>query len=208
MFVRTACYVFFCNVTVDKRGRPAPFLLCFLCRPSVDNAEVIFINLILPFELKISLNIKFCARFSHNSKREVWSLSATPPPSDVTRVVLIYRYQKKYLKNALPSLKHQRAFAIYCFCIVEKFAQICALYRLQNHLNGPMCPSNGILLPLLKLWRGWMGSHILTGLQGNMNPFSASQTTNIFWNIGRRCTKDNRFQNPDWCTLETCTISP
>jgi len=46
--------------------------------------------------------MKFCARFSHNSKREVWSLSTTPPPSVVTRVVLIYRYQKNTSKTRFP----------------------------------------------------------------------------------------------------------
>lgn len=80
------------------------------------------------------MKIKLCARFSHNSKWEVWSLSATPPPSDVTRVVLIYRYQK-IPQNALPSLKHERPSTTFCFCVVVKFAQMCARYRLQNHLN-------------------------------------------------------------------------
>lgn len=73
------------------------------------------------------MKIKFCARFPHNSKGEVWSLSATPPPSDVTRVVLIYRYQKNTSKRAsLPKTRtafHNLLFQHRC----EICANVCAL---------------------------------------------------------------------------------
>lgn len=149
------------------------------------------------------MKIKFCARFPHNSIREVWSLSATPPPSDVTRVVLIYRYQKITSKRA--SLPKTRT-AFHNLLFLHRLWNLRRCVRVTGCKITWMSTSSGILLPLLKLWRGWMGSHILTGLQGNMKPFSASHTTNIIRNIGRWCTRNIRFHNPDWCTLETCTI--